>query len=263
MGSATAAYCGIDVAFAKQMTLPIAVCIRDHGRLRPLRLRDRALRKPPRGSGNVAALDSEGVEAFASETAEYLDWLEDRFSVEIDCIAIDAPRDYAPENGRRAAELAMGMQGISCFATPSRSEFDRHRQRARAHLNAGGAESRLPNANQWWMLVGFAIFRQLEQQFECIEVFPNAIVQALDSSAPHKSTPTGYARQLELLRTETGILATEVATAAYGSGHDRLDAVLAAWVASLAPSERVAHGDGSMDTIWSPPVRMPESELIT
>lgn len=253
----TPAYCGIDVAFGKRKALPIAVCTIEGGDLHPLPLRDRTLRQPPRGAGNVAALDPSNVEAFARDAMEYLRWVEHRFEVKIERIAIDAPRDYAPEGGRRAAELAMDASNISCFATPSRSAFERHRQRALAHLNSGGAESRLPNANQWWMLVGFALFRRLECEFDCIEVFPNAIVRALDSQVPHKSTAEGYAQQIELLRAVTGIQASDVARAAHGTRHDRLDAVLSAWIASLPPSDRVPHGDGGADTIWSIPARAP------
>lgn len=132
------AYCGIDVAFGKRKTLPIAVCPLESGDLRPLPLRNQMLRQPPRGAGNAAALDRPRVEAFTAEALEYLRWVEHRFDVKIERIAIDAPRDYAPEGGRRAAELAMDAKGISCFATPSRSAFERHRQRTLAHLDSGG-----------------------------------------------------------------------------------------------------------------------------
>jgi len=250
------AYCGIDVAFAKRKSLPIAVCTRLNGRLRALPLRNRDLRPPPRGSGNRAALDPAVLMAFANEAADYIQWVQNHFAVSIARIAIDAPRDYAPEGRRRRAECAMDALGISCFATPSRSAFEHHRSRALAHLASGGTENRLPNANQWWMLVGFALFQRLQNDFDCIEVFPNAIVRALDPAVAHKSTKNGYARQVDLLRIATNIGDGEVEIAAHGSRHDRLDAVLSAWVASLEPAERVAHGDGGMDTIWSVPAKV-------
>jgi len=247
------AYCGIDVAFAKRKALPVAICTRSNGRLSPLRLRSRELRSPPRGAGNRAALDSAALTAFAEETTEYLQWVQAHFAVRIVRVAIDAPRDYAREGERRCAERAMDALGISCFATPSRSAFAHHRIRALAHLASGGAENRLPNANQWWMLVGFALFARLQDNFNCIEVFPNAIVRALDPTVAHKSTVNGYTQQTELLRAATGVSRDQLDMAAHGSRHDRLDAVLSAWVASLEPSERVAHGDGGTDTIWSVP----------
>ena len=253
LNGTTASYCGIDVAFAKRKALPIVVCTRVDGRLRTLPLRDRGLRPPPRGSGNRAALNSAILSEFAEETADYLAWVQNHLGVRVVRIAIDAPRDYAGEGERRAAELAMDALRISCFATPSRSAFERHRSRALAHLANGGPENRLPNANQWWMLVGFALFQRLEKDYECIEVFPNAIVRALDPLVAHKSTEAGYARQADLLHAATGVSAEELAVAAHGSRHDRLDAVLSAWVASLDPCDRVAHGDGGVDTIWSVP----------
>jgi hypothetical protein len=150
----------------------------------------------------------------------------------------------------------MDAAGLSCFATPSRSQFEEIRRKAARHLALGGLESRLPHANQLWMLVGFSLFRTLEKRYECLEVFPNAIVKALDPSVRHKSTTEGIARQLQLLSGGAGIAPSDVDKAAFGSRHDRLDAVLSAWVASHDRSELVAHGDGQADTIWSFPRSM-------
>jgi predicted nuclease with RNAse H fold len=244
-------FCGIDVSFAKRKALPVAVCSRAPSGLTTLPLRHRDSPLPPRGAGNRATLDPAILTAYAEDVRRYLHAVENRFGTRIVRVAIDAPRSFAPQGERRAAERAMDANGLSCFATPSRAQFDAIRDKAESHLRAGGAESRLPHANQLWMLVGFALFERLAQDFECIEVFPNAIVKALDPDVSHKSTSEGYARQLDLLRHGTGIGERELNLASHGARHDRLDAVLSAWVASLEPCDRVAHGDGGFDTIWS------------
>lgn len=245
------AYCGIDVAFAKRKTLPVAVCIDQESGLKPLPLRDNALPKPPRGSGNRATLDRGIVACFASDVVRYLREIERWFAVNIATVAIDAPRDYADENQRRACERSMDAAGLSCFATPSRLRFAEIRARAVDHLQRGGAEARLPQANQLRMLVGFELFAHLEKEFDCIEVFPNAIIKTLDKTVGHKTTPDGLARQMQLLTQGSGILPTDIPSACYGSRHDQVDALLGAWVAATDKSLRVGFGDGERDTIWT------------
>jgi hypothetical protein len=246
----TIAYCGIDVAFAKKKTLPVAVCVRDGTYLRPLSLRLQSGLRPPRGSGNKATLDARCVREFAEDVTTYLHRVERAFDVSIACVAIDAPREPAPEGRRRACELAMDSAGWSCFATPSPRDWEAIRGRVEDHLARGGTESTLPHANQLWMLVGFALFEQLERDFECLEVFPSAIVRGFDSAVPHKTTADGYRRQVEILR--KGVLADDdsLATSSFGNRHDRLDALLSSWVAGVDTSHRVAFGDGLRDTIW-------------
>ncbi len=244
------AYCGIDVAFAKRKRLPVAVCTRTSSALRALPLRDAGL-QPPRGSGNRAALQPTLVAAFANEALAYLREVERIYDVAIKRVAIDAPRDYAPPGQRRRADLAMDKAGISCFSTPSRAQFELIRTKALAHLSAGGPENRLPHANQLWMLVGFELFRVLESHFDCIEVFPQAIVRALDPTIAHKSRSDGLARQIDLLSKETGLTAESIDHSSNGPRHDRVDALLSAWIASLGQESLVCHGDGYRDTIWS------------
>jgi hypothetical protein len=121
----------------------------------------------------VASVDPSTVASFANETALYLRVLEKHFGVSIRRIAIDAPSDPRPDClRRRLAETAMDKQHISCFATPSASEFEAIRVKVHDYLTAGGVESRLPHANQLWMFVGFAIFRRLRVEWECLEVYP-------------------------------------------------------------------------------------------
>jgi hypothetical protein len=246
------AFCGIDVAFAKRKMLPIAVCVRDGAYLRPLALRSHPTLRPPRGSGNRAAWEGSAVSRFAEDAVAYLRSVEREFDVVISRIGIDAPREPAPDGRRRACELAMDSAGWSCFATPSRTAWNAIRHRVDNHLAAGGTESTLPHANQLWMLVGFALFEQLERDFECLEVFPSAIVRSFDSLIPHKSTADGYLRQVEILRRGVLVDETALATCSFGSRHDRLDALLSAWVAGTELSDRVPFGDGQRDTIWVP-----------
>lgn len=239
------------MAFAKKKTLPIAVCIRDGAYLRPLALRSRTTLRPPRGSGNKAALDASIVSRFANDVVAYLHRVECEFDVSISRIAIDAPREPAPEGRRRACELAMDSAGWSCFTTPSRSQWNAIRRRVDNHLIAGGTESTLPHANQLWMLVGFALFERLERDFECLEVFPSAIVRGFDPAVPHKSTADGFRRQLEILQTGVVVDNVALATSSFGNRHDRLDALLSGWVAGSSLRDRVPFGDGQRDTIWA------------
>lgn len=248
------AVCGIDVAFAKHKPLPVCVCVRRGPALTPLPLRH--FRPPPRGAGNRQALDAACVEAFAEATVAYLRDVERAFGVAVARIALDAPRDYAPEGGQRCCERRLAALHVACFTTPSRRQFAEIQRRARVHLDAGGAEATMPYANKLWMLVGFALFRRLEAQAECLEVFPNAIVRSLGVAVGHKSTRTGFARQLALVSAAAGWPAATSAVRldqiAYGCRHDKLDAFMAAWVAGLPRARTLAHGDGARDTIWVP-----------
>jgi predicted nuclease with RNAse H fold len=243
------AYCGIDVAFAKRKWLPVAACTSQGSTLGALPLRGSG--QAPRGLGNRAALDPNLVAGFAQATFDYLRRIERTYNVSIKRVAIDAPRYYAPEGQRRLAEMAMDRAGISCFATPSLAQFELIGKKAEAHLSAGGAESRLPHANQLWMLVGFEIFRVLESHFDCIEVFPQAAFRALDPAIAHKSGANGLARQIELLSLVTGLSIESIDHSSDGARHDRVDALLGAWIASLGAESLAIHGDGRRDTIWS------------
>ena len=253
------AYAGIDVAFAKKKHLPVSVCIRQDGRLTPVPLRGGPV-APPRGSGNVASLDRSIVRRFARDTAKYIEAVARQHHLEIARIAIDAPREYRPEGTpRRAAELAMDAAGISCYSTPSKQDFVRIRRKVRAHLAEGGSEGRLPHANQLWMLVGFALFEELLRLAECIEVFPQATVQAIDAGQTHKFKREGLEAQMAAAARSTGWSSvpefeSALAASAYGPSHDRLDAYLSAWVGSLDQSDRVALGTPPDDVIWIPRV---------
>ena len=154
----------------------------------------------------------------------------------------------------------MDQRRISCFATPSQIEFEAIRTKAAAHLKNGGAENRMPHANQLWMLVGFALFEVLGQHYECIEVFPQAIAATLRSSKVHKSHTEGLTAQLTAIGKLSGWPSddrrSELQQIAFGSRHDKLDAYMSSWVASLSKEESFACGEAPSDVIWIPrPVR--------
>ena len=213
--------------------------------------------KPPSGKGNRATLDPSVVEDFAHRVCTYVRGVERTEGVSIYKIAIDAPSaPKRPGIARRAAERSMDQQRISCFATPSCIEFDNILARARQHLAASGAETHIPHANQLWMLIGFALFQVLGNNYECIEVFPQATVAALGISGVHKSKRAGFEAQLAGVANVTGWPCDDrtlkLDDIGYGSRHDKLDAYLSAWVASLPEHQRKPCGEAPDDVIWIP-----------
>lgn len=255
------AYAGIDVAFAKNKRLPVCVATWLNGRLVPLPVAERAAPVPPRGLGNRATLDPGLVAEFAEDTADYLHRLEAHYGVTVQRVAIDAPSaPKASGSLRRRAESALDAQGVNCFATPSLDEFDAIKRRVRDHLDSGGAESRLPHANQLWMLVGFALFQRLQRDWECLEVFPQATAQVLGASATHKRSAGGVEAQLGAAARFTGWpepLSTQaLRSVVCGPVHDGLDSYLSAWVAALDADARSALGAPPTDAVWVPNVDM-------
>jgi Protein of unknown function (DUF429) len=253
----TEAFVGIDVAFAKGKRLPVCFCVREDQRLRLVPLKESGLPKPPAGRGNLAALNQNEVEEFALEVLCFLRTLEQRLGLTIQVVALDCPRRPKEDGAaRRKADSAMSACRISCFATPSKSEFLSITEKIRTFLRAGGAKNRLPHANQLWMLVGFELFSALEKHYECREVFPQAIVTCLGCVSQHKSTPEGHAAQLTAAAKATGnsakTLAHDLKSCLYGSRHDRLDAYLSSWIASLPVSKLRACGEAPWDVIWVP-----------
>jgi hypothetical protein len=251
------AYVGIDVAFAKKKFLPISVCVWRDGSLEPLPLRSKSAPIPPRGSGNAKILDDATVKDFAESTAKYLRDVENAFGVTIRRIAIDAPSDPKMDGCRRRdAEIGLDQKRISCITTPDAQQFHDIHAKALVHLANGGEESRLPHANQLWMLVGFELFRRLRQDWECLEVFPQAIAATLGANGIHKSKGDGLLRQLsaaaQFTRWPKSPCKSCLKHIGYGMHHDNLDAYLAAWVASLDIESREAIGTPPNDVIWVP-----------
>ena len=89
-----------------------------------------------------------------------------------------------------------------------------------------------------------------------MEVFPQAIVRRLGVGGGHKTTRAGYREQLNAAALIAGEapdeLDRDLARACYGSRHDRLDAYMSAWVASVPASELEACGMPPDDVIWLP-----------
>jgi hypothetical protein len=261
------AFLGIDVAFAKNKVLPVSVCVRPLGRpvdILPLRV---SFEKPPAGRGNVPALDEHVRRQFAEAVLAWIEKLGRDKRLKVRRIAIDAPSDYCRDaSGRRAAERSLGERGISCFATPTEKEFEAKVQACRKFLASGGKPSRLPNANQLWMLVGFELFRTLSRWYECIETYPQAVVHELQCASQHKSTKQGLQSQILGAAKVLGISPTDMRakllTMGFGSTHDRLDAFLSAWVASMDEGNRKAFGTPPDDVIWVPRVvSLPQDKL--
>ena len=252
------AYVGIDVAFAKKKYLPISVCFHKDGRLCPILLKSKFAITPPRGSGNAAIVQNiQLVKEFAHDTLRYLQEIEKSFGVTIKRIAIDAP-SHPKKDGekRRKAELGLDKKGINCITTPDINQFEIIKSKALTHLENGGEQSRIPHANQLWMLVGFELFQTLCQKWECIEVFPQAIVKTLGAGKIHKSKIEGLIKQLSAISGFTGwpeaISKSCLNDIGFGSFHDKLDAYLSAWVASLNMNEREPIGSPPNDVIWVP-----------
>lgn len=250
------AYAGIDVACAKNKALPISVCVQRDGKLAPLPLRTAAF-TPPRGGGNVLALGADWRGSFAAQTESYLRGVEKAFSVKIEGVALDAPSAPCEDGSiRREAERALDKRRISCFTTPSETQFEAIVQKARAHLSAGGQENRLPHANQVWMLVGFALFERLGHVWPCLEVYPQATVALLGVGALHKSSSAGLSEQTKAVAQRLGCDETEfdyaLKLSGFGKLHDQFDAYLAAWVASLNEADREPLGIPPADAIWVP-----------
>ena len=251
-------YVGIDVAFAKKKRLPVSVCELLNDRLTPLSLRT-DFEKPPAGSGNKAALQGTVRKEFAAAVSDWLKLLAKKNGLRIRRIAIDAPSDYcSPSLARRLSEQSLDQSGISCFATPTKLQFDEKIRVSLAHLATGGAEATMPNANQIWMLVGFELFTALKSNgFECIETYPQAIVHELNCSAIHKSTNAGFMGQIASAAHAAGYSSksefeTKLNSMGYGSRHDKLDAFLSAWVASLPAGFEKVFGSRPNDAIIVP-----------
>ena len=252
-------FIGIDLAIAKNKTLPICFCRWEQGRLLPFPVQA-LLHRPPRGRGNLAVLDDQRVQEFVEEAAQYISAVASELGVRVERIGIDAPRAAREDQSRRRlSEIAMDKAGISCFTTPSTNEFNMIFEKVRQHIAEGGAESHLPHANQLWMYVGFRLFERLSEIAPCIEVFPQAAARAMGAGAIHKSKKGAVEKQLNEAAQYTGWPCNEGAEVSlseigFGNSHDRLDAYLSAWVAALPESKRVAMGSPPHDVIWVPKI---------
>ena len=256
--AATPIYLGIDVACASNKRLPIcAAALGDT--VEPLKIPEHLLRLIPRGKGNREVTEVAPFRDAARGVARAIGQIAREMGWRIERIAVDAPA--APPNaGARASEDQLGRCGLSSFRTPAAPAWAGIRETCIRHLDANGVLARLPYANKIWMLFGFELFAALREEVatEVIEVYPFAIVRALLPACEHKSTEQGYRDQLAAVAFRTGWdpgrLEQQLKGSVAGSRHDRLDAFMAAWVASLPPAGRRAYGDGQQpdDSIWVP-----------
>jgi predicted nuclease with RNAse H fold len=255
-------FVGIDVACAKRKSLPICFAALDEGRLTPLEL-PRSIRSVfPVGTGNREIEERCPFRAHAKILSAAFDAIEAECGWSIVEVAIDAPA-APPRIGVRRSELALGDKGFSCYRTPKESQWVEIHKACRQHLQDGKPLNRLPYANMVWMLYGFEIFKILRQRrgTKVIEVYPQAIIQSLlREPCPHKSTDEGYRRQLRVMAEKTdwspSDLEIALAKTVPGTRHDRLDAFMSAWVASLGSTQRSAFGrvEDADDSIWVPQV---------
>jgi predicted nuclease with RNAse H fold len=251
-------FVGIDVASGKGRSLPISFVAHEHERLVPLKVPLELLSRFPRGPGNREIEALQPFRRHAEEVRSAISGVAERYRWSVRCIAIDAPA-APPRVGKRRSEQALCEAGISCFQTPSLIGWGSIVRDCRKHLRDGRPLNRLPNANRIWMLYGFELFAALRLLTpEVIEVYPQAIARTLvGPDCPHKSSEAGYSRQLSAIAKSTGwdacSLERELKTTVSGKRDDRVDAFMAAWVASLLGGQRRAYGNSADldDAIWA------------
>ena len=252
-------FVGIDVACAKRKRLPICFTTFNRNRLEPLEVPRELTARFPVGRGNDQITQDNPFRSEAETVADVLDDIAAKRAWRIVRVAIDAPA-FKPTTGSRTSELSLRRRGLSSFLTPDMDEWNRIRQVCQEHLLAGRPLNRLPHANKIWMLFGFEIFKALRAKgtSDVIEVYPYAIVRALLDKCLHKATPEGYRCQLKAVAAATNWnwnnLEFTLKRSVPGNRHDRLDAFMAAWVASLPRKSRRAYGNEKdpNDAIWVP-----------
>jgi hypothetical protein len=251
-------YVGIDVASAVGKRLPICVVSGGHP-LTPLMIPKHLARLIPRGVGNREITEATPFYKAAHGVVSAIDRIAIEMGWRVERIALDAPA-APPATGSRASENELGRVGLSSFRTPPASAWAGIREKCVNHFSNGGSAANLPHANKIWMLLGFQLFAFLKSDLrvEVLEVYPFAIVRALLPACKHKSTEEGYRDQLVAVSTHTGWepqkLEARLKATVPGSRHDRLDAFMAAWVASLPRGRRRAFGNAQRpdDAIWVP-----------
>jgi predicted nuclease with RNAse H fold len=251
-------FVGIDVACAKRKRLPICVAGLNGRRLEPLDTPPEFIRECPLGPGNVEILKDDPFRITAANFVKALDRSARERSWNIVRIAVDAPA-APPATGERVSERDLRECGLSSFKTPDKKKWREIYQICRTHLRDGSL-NRILYANKIWMLYGFEIFKALRARggYEVIEVYPYAIVKTLLTAPPSKKTPDGYRCQLESVAAATNWTPIDLERALKrsvpGPNHDRLDAFMAAWVASLPKRRHRVYGkeDDPDDAIWVP-----------
>ncbi len=254
----SAVFIGIDVACAQNKKLPICVVSAAHP-LTPLAIPTSLSATIPRGLGNREITSAAPFRQAAGDVVAAINRIIKEMNWTVKRIAVDAPA-AAPPTGSRLSESELSSNGLSSFRTPAAPVWADIREVSIKHLEVGGSTATLPYANKIWMLFGFELFAQLRKELaaEVLEVYPFAIIRALLPSCAHKSTPEGYRDQLAAVAARTGWqpldLEAQLKATVPGNRHDRLDAFMAAWIASLPAEDRRAFGDARNvnDAIWVP-----------
>jgi len=252
------AYIGIDVACKKDKYCPISICVKKDGILIPFQLANERAQSP-KGLGNIATLSEVNNLAYAAAIKKYILAICKSHQLNPVCIAIDSPLQPRAEHlKRRRAELELDKRKISCYTTPSKADFDNIIVKANHHIAGGGKANKLPHSMQIFMLAGFAIANALKDVAPCIEIYPHATAKLLDVAGKHKTKDDQAYIQLQALSKFTGWPSTQcewdqVPYICKGPTHDKVDAYSAAWIASLAQSDRLALGEPeASDAIWLP-----------
>jgi len=256
--SLSSVYIGIDVACARGRKLPTCVISANCPPV-PLQIPPDLAKLIPRGVGNREIIAAEPFREVACGVADAIDRIATEMRWKIERIAVDAPA-ASPVTGSRASEAELGRRGLASFRTPPASAWETIRNVCRCHLAGGGTASTLPYANKIWMLFGFELFAHLRSRLgvEIIEVYPYAIACAMLPKCKHKSTEVGYQSQLAAIACRAGWdpqqLEAMLKKTVPGKRDDRLDAFMAAWVASLPQGNRCVIGDTQNpdDAIWVP-----------
>jgi predicted nuclease with RNAse H fold len=254
-------FVGIDVACAKLKPLPICVVKAEGAKVIPLEFRVEL----PRGPGNIEIAKPDPFRALAKSVTADLEAICRRKGWHIKRLAVDAPAAAPAAGQQRFCEEQMSKRKLHSFQTPNAGRWDEIKKSCNQHLKQGGLLSELPYANKIWMLYGFELFFALRSitELQVIEVYPYAIVCELLPGCAHKSTKEGYNSQLSEIALRTGWstedLEKQLRFTTFGGKHDRLDAFMAAWTASLPPQKLKVYGhrENANDSIW-----IPDRELL-
>ena len=214
--SIVSVHVGIDVACAVNKKLPICV-VSTGPKLTPLAIPTSLAGLIPRGVGNKEIAAAQPFREAARGGVGAIAHIASQMAWKVERIAVDAPA-APPASGSRKSENELGCLGLSFFRTPAKPNWKIICEKCADHLRRGGSVATLP----------YAIIRELLPACE------------------HKTTEVGYRDQLAAVAGRTGWepreLETRLKQTVAGTHHDRLDAFMAAWIASLPPEQR-AYGD--------------------
>jgi hypothetical protein len=213
----------------------------------------------PRGVGNKEITAAAPFRGAALGVVRAISQILDETGWHVERTAVDAPA-APPAAGSRASESELGRLGLSSFRTPTVSAWTSIRQMCADHLRSGGSAATLPTPTKSGCSSASssshpsrAVSRRKSSR--CIH---SPSFERCYHRAQHKTTEQGYRDQLNAVAARTGWeplkLESRLKLAVSGSRHDRLDAFMAAWVASLPPERRRAFGDAQRpdDAIWVP-----------